>query len=98
MKEIIQLFEDEKVYAIAYFSDNSLLYIRERYQKNVLIKYSYHYFSPEGVHRWDNVPHHMLISSFPYHYHDQDDIKESEPMNIMRVIEEIEKIRIQLID
>ena len=95
MKEIIQLFEDEKVYAIVYLSDNSLLYIRERYQKSVLIKYSYHYVSHEGVHRWDNVPHHMSVSSFPYHYHDHDTIKESEPMDIMRVIEEIEKIRFQ---
>lgn len=95
MKEIIQLFEDEKVYAIVYLSDNSLLDIRERCQKSVLIKNSYHYVSHEGVHRRDNVPHHMSVSSFPYHYHDHDTIKESEPMNIIRVIKEIEKIRFQ---
>ena len=85
VKEIIQLPMDEKIFAIVYFSDDSLLYIRERYQNKVLIKYSYHYRSPEGIHRWDNVPHHMSIASFPYHYHDHEEIKESEPMNIERV-------------
>lgn len=92
MKEIIQLSEDEKLYAIIYLSDNTLLYIRERYHNNVLIKYSYHYVSSDGVHRWDNVPHHMSIPSFPYHYHNHDDIIESNPMNIIKVLEEIVKM------
>ncbi len=92
------MFDDEKLYAIVYLSDNSLLYIRERYHNSILIKYSYHYVSPVGVHRWDNVPHHMSIPSFPYHYHDHDHIKESEPMNIIRVIKEIERINSHIIE
>jgi 5-deoxy-D-glucuronate isomerase len=44
----------------------------------------------DKVIRWDNVPHHNEISTYPDHKHENDKIKESTKMVIDRVLEEIE--------
>ena len=95
VKEIFQLPNDEKLYAIAYFSDNSHLFIRERYHKRTLIKYSYHFIHESEVHRWDNVPHHPYIATFPYHYHLNEVMYNSVPMNMDAVLKRISAIKNQ---
>jgi effector-binding domain-containing protein len=90
IKELIQLPEDEKLYAIAYLSDDTVLHIRERYHKNRLIKYSYHHVSNTGINRWDNVPHHPSVATFPYHHHVHENITDSPPMDIIKVFREID--------
>ena len=87
--EIIQLPEDEKLHAIAYLLDETVLHIRERYHQGILIKYSYHHITNSGIYRWDNVPHHSSVPTFPYHCHIHDAVKESVPMDIVTVFHKI---------
>jgi 5-deoxy-D-glucuronate isomerase len=42
-----------------------------------------------NVIRWDNVPHHKEIRSYPHHKHENDKVKESTKMDIDLVLEEI---------
>ena len=90
IKEVIRLPDDEKLHAIAYLSDETVLHIRERYHKGFLIKYSYHYITDSGIFRWDNVPYHSSVPTFPYHCHIHDKVKESLPMDIITVFQKIE--------
>ncbi|MDI6811566.1 MAG: DUF6516 family protein [archaeon] len=89
MKEAMRLPRDEKLIAIAYLVDSSVLHIRERYKDGELIKYSYHLMKGDKVIRWDNVPHHKEISTYPHHKHENDKVKESNKMGIGLVLEEI---------
>jgi len=41
------------------------------------------------IFRYDNVPHHSEISTFPAHKHVQDRIVESGRVNLKEVVEEI---------
>jgi len=54
-------------------------------------KYRYHYMDAEGnlIFRYDNVPHHRKIATFPNHRHYPDTVVESEPLDLRQVIEEI---------
>lgn len=54
-------------------------------------KYRYHYMDTEGnlIFRYDNVPHHREIATFPDHKHYPDTVVESEPVDLRQVIEEI---------
>lgn len=53
------------------------------------IKYRYHLQKLDGtlVSRWDNVPHHPHIATFPHHCHDaHEDIHPSAPMDILAIL------------
>ena len=89
MKEAIKSPKDEKLIAIAYLVNSAVLHIRERYKEGELIKYSYHLMKSDKVIRWDNVPHHKEISTYPHHKHENDKIKESTKMDIGLVLEQI---------
>ncbi len=54
-------------------------------------KYKYHLQSEAGdlVVRWDNVPHHRDVSSFPHHRHDPDGVHPSEPADLRPVLDKI---------
>lgn len=54
-------------------------------------KYRYHYMDTESnlIFRYDNVPHHREIVTFPDHKHYPDTVVESEPVDLRQVIEEI---------
>ncbi len=58
VKETIGLPGYEKLIAIAYLDDGSILHIRERYSCRELIKYAYHLMTCEEIMRWDNVSYH----------------------------------------
>jgi len=92
VKEAMKLPNNEKLIAIAYLVGSSVLHIRERYKEGELIKYSYHLMKGDKVIRWDNVPHHKEISTYPHHKHENDEIKESRNMDVCMVLEEIEAI------
>jgi hypothetical protein len=92
VKEAMKLPNDEKLIAIAYLAGSSVLHIRERYKEGELIKYSYHLMKGDKVIRWDNVPHHREISTYPHHKHENDEIMESGNMDVGMVLEEIEAI------
>lgn len=93
VKESIVLPDYEKLVAIAYLTDGSILHIRERYSSGDLLKYSYHLMKCDEVVRWDNVPHHKEIRTYPHHRHEGDLILESPEMDITRVLRAVESAR-----
>ena len=91
MKETIVLPCYEKLVAIAYLNDGSILHIRERYSGRELIKYAYHLMRGKEIVRWDNVPHHRKICTYPNHRHEKGKILESSEMDIEKVLRAIEQ-------
>jgi hypothetical protein len=71
-------------------ADSSILHIKERYKDGILIKYSYHNIRSDKFIRWDNVPHHRDIGTFPDHKHENTMIVDSRKMNIILVFEELD--------
>ena len=89
--ESIVLAENEKLTAIVHLADSSILHIKERFRNGDLIKYSYHNIRTDKFIRWDNVPHHRDLNTFPDHKHENTVIVESKKMNIISVFEELDK-------
>ncbi|HEY9247009.1 MAG TPA: DUF6516 family protein [Candidatus Methanoperedens sp.] len=89
--ESIVLPENEKLTAIVHLTDSSILHIKERYRNGSLIKYSYHNIRSDKFIRWDNVPHHRNLETFPDHKHENTMIVESRKMNISLVFKELGK-------
>ncbi|OOP55617.1 MAG: hypothetical protein AYP45_13770 [Candidatus Brocadia carolinensis] len=57
--------------------------------------YSFHWQVATGklLRRWDNVKHHKNVATYPYHLHLSDDeVIDSEPMNLKKVLAEIGKV------
>jgi len=54
-------------------------------------RYRYQYMNANGslIFRYDNVPHHPEITSFPDHKHYPDKVIESEAVDLRQAIEEI---------
>lgn len=54
-------------------------------------RYRYHYMTAGRglIFRYDNVPHHSEILTFPDHKHFPDKIVESSPVNLKEIVEEI---------
>jgi len=48
--------------------------------------------------RWDTAPHHKELKTFPYHVHLADGVKESRPVKLIAVLDEIESIVIGRLD
>lgn len=69
-------------------------YVQAHTDEIQIITYSYHWqTSNRGlIKRWDNVPHHKEIHSFPHHMHlPNGDAHASAPMNLENIIIAIEK-------
>lgn len=73
--------------------DGSLLYFIEfvEIQDNTSnrLKYKYHWQSENGnlIARWDNVPHHKEIDTFPHHMHDDKGVHAFNSMNLGNIID-----------
>ena len=54
-----------------------------------LIKYKYQWQSENGelISRWDNVPHHQEIDTFPCHVHNDKGVLASAKMDLKTVID-----------
>ena len=54
-------------------------------------RYCYHYMNADSelVFRYDNVPHHSELSTFPDHKHLPEKIVESDSINLKDIVEEI---------
>ena len=79
-------------------SDDSILEFAEyvvALGSNVNVEtYSYHWQKADGnlIKRWDNVPHHKEVDTFPHHLHLADDkVIKSPQVTLKRVLAEIEK-------
>lgn len=70
-------------------------YVEARATRTHVETYSYHWQDALGqlVKRWDNVPHHREVATFPHHLHlANGEVVESPAANLKQVLEEIEKI------
>lgn len=88
--------QSSEFYARLRFSDGSQLQvveklIVERYT-SVKARYTYHYQRADGtlVFRYDNVPHHPEIVTFPHHKHVGDTIAAARPPDLSEVLREID--------
>ena len=72
------------------FSNDTVLEFTESINPD-RFKYRYHYMNSSGklIFRYDNVPHHPEVSTFPNHKHYPDKIIGSGFINLKKVIEEI---------
>lgn len=52
------------------------------------LKYKYHWQDNRGdmIARWDNVPHHPELDTFPNHKHTPDSIERSEELTLEKVL------------
>ena len=55
------------------------------------LRYRYQYMEDNGnlIFRYDNVPHHPQLSTFPDHKHDKNTTTESGPVDLKQVVEDI---------
>ena len=81
---------------VIYFENSKLDFIEVvRIISNniVKIKYKYHYMSNENkmIFRYDNVKHHLQISTFPHHKHILTNIIPSAEPNFIIILSEIKE-------
>ncbi len=70
-------------------------YVQVRKDKIYLETYSFHWQDAKGnlIKRWDNVPHHKKLDTFPHHIHLlKSRTINSNPMTLKNVLREIEKV------
>ena len=78
------------------FKDGSLLHFRELIDLRPplrIVMHAYHYQESDGtlVFRYDNTAHHMSVSTFPHHKHDDaGNILPTTEVNLESVLREIE--------
>lgn len=83
------------------FWDGSLLVFSEVLVTQGVIlqkaEYSYHYQADDGtlIFRYDNVPHHRQVATFPHHKHTPEGIVDSKPPHLVDVLREIDAILYQ---
>jgi hypothetical protein len=72
------------------FYDSTVLEFTESITPDGL-RYRYQYMEDNGnlIFRYDNVPHHPQLSTFPHHKHDKNKTAESGPVDLKQVVEEI---------
>ncbi len=72
------------------FVDNSRLIIRDYLFADDKRKYSFHWQNADSncIYRWDNVPHHQGIKTFPFHKHtgEGEAIEESQVMSLEKIL------------
>lgn len=83
--------------AVLRFFDGSMLIIEEEVeeQPSQIIKklrYKYHYqnVNDDLIFRYDNVPHHPSVKTFPHHKHEGEKIVASEQVDLSQVLQEID--------
>lgn len=80
------------------FFDNSRLVIEEQVDDHLRqtvkkIRYKYHYQDSENrlIFRYDNVPHHPSVNTFPHHKHEGEEIVAANPIDLSQVLQEIDR-------
>jgi len=85
-------------YARLRFPDNSQLQVVERLivERYTITKarYAYHYQRADGttIFRYDNVPHHPELKTYPHHKHVGDTVVASRPPDLGEVLREIDGV------
>lgn len=75
------------------FVNGSVLTFRERVSPGIS-KYRFYFMNANKdlIYRWDTAPHYREIRTFPYHLHHPDGVKESEPVNLIQVLESVARL------
>ena len=84
--------------ALIEFNDKSTRYIRDYVFGNGSRKYSFQWqdFEHQLILRWDNAPHYLHLSSFPFHMHTPESVEQSPPMTLFKVLEHIRQHLIKI--
>jgi len=88
--------QSSELYARLRFSDGSQLQVVEKLlverYTSIKARYAYHYQRADGtlVFRYDNVPHHPEIVTFPHHKHVGETITAARPPDLSEVLREID--------
>jgi hypothetical protein len=75
------------------FIDGSVLYfiefveIKQNEANRLKYKYQWQYENGDMIKRWDNVPHHHEVDTFPYHVHKDKGVYSSPIMDLKMVID-----------
>ena len=84
--------------AVLRFFDNSLLVIEEEVEEQPdqtikKLRYKYHYQDAKSrlIFRYDNVPHHPSIITFPHHKHEGAKIMAADSIDLSQVLQEIDQ-------
>ena len=84
--------------AVLQFFDKSSLIIEEEIEEQFdqtvnKLRYKYHYQDASNtlIFRYDNVPHHPSIKTFPHHKHEGTRILPSEPIDLSLILQEIDQ-------
>ncbi|TAN39323.1 MAG: hypothetical protein EPN24_05435 [Candidatus Methanoperedens sp.] len=69
----------------------SIEFVKIKNDSITLVKYKYQWQFENGdlITRWDNVPHHREIATFPHHMHDNKGVSECPNIDLKAVIEVI---------
>lgn len=82
---------------LRFFDDSRLVveeeveeYLRQTVNK---IRYKYHYQDAENrlIFRYDDVPHHPDVKTFPHHKHESEKIVAADPVDLSQVLQEIDR-------
>lgn len=93
-----QVKQSSEFYAQVRFFDGSQLHIVEKLvaERHILLKarYAYHYQQADGtlIFRYDDVPHHREVATFPHHKHIDDQVIAAQPPDLHEVLQEIDMI------
>ena len=72
------------------FIDNSILEFMELVSKKEA-EYRFQYMDGKKnlISRWDSAPHHKEVRTFPYHLHTRKEVKESNKVNFIYILDTI---------
>lgn len=90
--------QTSEFYAQLRFYDGSQLQVVEKLivDRYIIIKprYAYHYQQADGtlILRYDNVPHHPEVETYPHHKHVGDKVVATQPPDLSEVLHEIDGI------
>ncbi|NIR51863.1 hypothetical protein GWO43_25140 [candidate division KSB1 bacterium] len=73
--------------------DNSILDFLELVtSKEIDYRYQFMTDQQQMIKRWDTAPHHPHIPTHPYHVHEGEEVKSSQKMNFVKVLEAVSEI------
>lgn len=83
LKGTLELIDSSVLHFMEFveIKDNSIIIVKYKYQ--------WQFENGELINRWDNVPHHYEIATFPHHMHDNKGVSACSNMNLKTVIEKI---------
>jgi len=80
------LFVDGK---IAFFNDTVLEFTQSITPDRQRYRYQYMHTDGSLIFRYDNVPHHRQLATFPHHKHYPDQVLETQQVELREVLKEV---------